>query len=438
MSQIKDIKEKRGAKLKELETLNTELTKTDLTTEVRSANQATFVTLTEEIEALTGSIEREEKFDQARLRMAGNMGGAPVVDSAKNEIAKSFSFARAAQIASNLIANDGFEKEMHQEAVIEARQFGQVVQGIGIPAKVLRSVGDPLQKRTGMNATTNADGAYAVPTLVPSLIEALWAQTFFDKVGIALAPGQQANYKFPKNSTAAASWATETATGGDLTPVIGSLTLAPKRLAGKIDISKQLLLENSIFSESYVQNQLIRSFVAALETASVSVATAASAPIGITVGTAAGNVLALGTNGVVPTYANLITLMGYVAAANANVGTKVAFLTTPGMNAKLQGIQKFATYGEAIVSGGQVNGVPIYNSGYVPSNTVKGSSGAICHTLIYGNFDEFMVMQWGGFDLTMDPFTQALSGNMRVVANSFFDMGLKHDTAFGLFTDGLI
>ena len=68
----------------------------------------------------------------------------------------------------------------------------------------------------------------------------------------------------------------------------------------------------------------------------------------------------------------------------------------------------------AIFENGTVDGTPVYIS-----NNMPGSIG-----LYYGDFSNLAIAQWGGIDLTVDPYTQAASGKIRLVINAFFDAKL--------------
>ena len=49
--------------------------------------------------------------------------------------------------------------------------------------------------------------------------------------------------------------------------------------------------------------------------------------------------------------------------------------------------------------------------------------------LYYGDFSNLAIAQWGGIDLTVDPYTQAASGKIRLVINAFFDAKLLRENA---------
>lgn len=50
--------------------------------------------------------------------------------------------------------------------------------------------------------------------------------------------------------------------------------------------------------------------------------------------------------------------------------------------------------------------------------------------VIYGNFADYVIGQWGGIDLTVDPYTQAASGKVRLVINAYFDAKPRRTESF--------
>jgi hypothetical protein len=73
----------------------------------------------------------------------------------------------------------------------------------------------------------------------------------------------------------------------------------------------------------------------------------------------------------------------------------------------------------------------------VPSTLTKGSS-SICHAIIYANWEELMIAQWGGIDLLVDPYTLGNKAMVRVIVNSYWDIALRHATSFAAIKDALV
>ena len=62
------------------------------------------------------------------------------------------------------------------------------------------------------------------------------------------------------------------------------------------------------------------------------------------------------------------------------------------------------------MEGNEVNGYPV-----LCTSAVAGKG------IVYGNFADLVIGQWGGIDLTVDPYTQAANGKVRLVINAYFD-----------------
>ena len=51
---------------------------------------------------------------------------------------------------------------------------------------------------------------------------------------------------------------------------------------------------------------------------------------------------------------------------------------------------------------------------------------------MFGNWFDYFVGQWGAIDMTVDPYTQANRGLVRIVVNSYWDMGKIQDESFSI------
>jgi hypothetical protein len=65
----------------------------------------------------------------------------------------------------------------------------------------------------------------------------------------------------------------------------------------------------------------------------------------------------------------------------------------------------------------------------------KGTASGVCSALIYGNFNDLKIGQWGGLDILVDEYTQATAGTVRVVANGYFDVLALRPQSFAAIKD---
>ena len=71
----------------------------------------------------------------------------------------------------------------------------------------------------------------------------------------------------------------------------------------------------------------------------------------------------------------------------------------------------------------------------VPSNLTKGSTSGTCSAILAGDFSKVALAQFGGMDMIIDPFSQAIGGKVRIVANTFWDCAITNPEAMGAILD---
>ena len=71
-----------------------------------------------------------------------------------------------------------------------------------------------------------------------------------------------------------------------------------------------------------------------------------------------------------------------------------------------------------------VNGYPIHFTNGCDSNSgVDGD-------FFFGDFSRFYIGMFGGVDILVDPYTQAATGQNRLVVNNYMDFGAANGSAF--------
>ena len=71
----------------------------------------------------------------------------------------------------------------------------------------------------------------------------------------------------------------------------------------------------------------------------------------------------------------------------------------------------------------------------VPSTLTKGTSSGVCHALIFGNWSELFIGEWGSLDVLVDPYSNSTTGATRI---SFFydvDVMVRHAESFTAIQD---
>lgn len=354
---------------------------------------------------------------------------------------KQFSFLRAINALANptnaaLQAAAGFEHEVSQEA---AKRAGRASRGIMIPVDVLREKRD-------LTVGTAADGGYLKATnlLSGSFIEMLRNRMMVRNLGATVLMDLVGDIAIPRQTGGAtAYWVPESGAPTETKQAFDQVPLAPKSVGAFTDISRKLLLQSSIDIEQFVRNDLATILALEIDRAAIHGSGASNQPTGIVATSGIGSV-AGGTNGAAPTFANVVALETAVSVANADIGT-LAYLTNAKVRGKLKTTEKApsATVGNFVWGNGnepgygELNGYRAAVSNQVSAALTKGTSAGVCSAIIYGNWADLLIGMWSGLDLTVDPYTGATSGTVRVVALQDVDVAVRHAESFSAMLDAL-
>lgn len=394
-----------------------------------------FDALQNEIETLSEDIRRAEIIERNRKDKA-----AAATKSPEEKLQERFSMGRAVQSLAKGNRLEGAEAEMHQEAEREAREAGVSVAGVALPSWMIRF---DAEKRTDWNVTTPADGGSTVQTNVQGLVEPLRPVSVLSQMGITVRSGLRGNLSFQTDTAGSGAWEGETDANANYSPAIGTVSSSPKRFGAVATLSKQLLAQSQDVMDAYVRRQLELTIGTAIDVTGIQ-GGGANQPTGI-IGNASVPVLSAGlasatgvnADGAALVWGDLTKMWGAVTAANANMQRRY-FLTTPGVFEKgsrtprqSSGVEGNFIFNEAM----RVYGHDVKLSTNVPSNLEKGSSGATLHAIVYGEFTELALHQWGGVDLVINPYTLAKSAQLEIVANVWVDWCITRPTSFVVIKD---
>ena len=355
------------------------------------------------IDKLAKDIEVVERQEKLNAEIAANVGSAPVQKTSETKEARSYSMFKAIKgmINNNL---DGVEKEMHEEAVNEARSQGIAINGLGIPASMLEQ-----------RAIVDQANSAIAPTNILSYADALREASVFDKVGATMLTGLSANTTIPVAAKTSVAWEGEndaTASGG---ANFSKVELSPVRCAAYVDISKQLLLQNDGV-EQVIMRDLGRAVANKLDAAIFGSSNVAGAPTAIatsgSIGTFTEAAFAAGSS----VASDMAEAQGVLAAAGGLNGN-LAYVCSP----ELMGQIKTGAQVDSILAAMQGNlalGYPVYFTDGV------GKSAGVSGDFLFGDFSRLFIGMFGGLDITVDPYTQAASGINRLVLNNYVDFGV--------------
>lgn len=444
MEKLVELKQERSALGVELTALKTKL---DAGTTWTEAERSRFAEIDQRLDAMAPEIEQLEKLEkrakeaaeeaQRKAQALVPIPGAPQDNAAERRELEKFSFARFVGSVGrdgSFVGEGSFEKEMLQEGSREASSRGINAKGLALPSRLLGAAPKNTAARAQTAGTAN-QGGYAVATEVADIVESLAPMMVLKELGAQMIGNLTANQSWPKAGAVTSSWATETGTISDTSSTFGQATLSPKRLGTVVHAAKQWLTQVAT-GEAAIRLEILKSIAQAVEAAAIE-GGGSNEPSGI-IDTISASVVG-GTNGLAPTWAHITSFPEKIGSANAMRGS-LAYLTNYKVMAKLQATEKASGNGwiwNDNAPQAPLNGFKCGLTSLVPSDLTKGTSSGVCSAIIFGNFNDLFLGEFGVLDLIVDPYKLAEQGLVRLIANTFWDVEILNAASFATMEDAL-
>lgn len=379
----------------------------------------------QEVEDFEKQIETAEKNEAREDRIAamtarsvgtgfhGN-GDATAEEREVNAMKQRFSISKAIRTAAAGEAQTGLEAELNQEAQKEARslnlQFNTTDRSFSIPASMVRATHQTVTEDSG------DFGGVLVPTDV-RMVESFIPRLILEDAGATFLSGLSGNVALPKAADFAYNWLNETEAITLVASEIEGPILKPKRAGAGVAISNQLLMQSSVSVDTMIYNKLRTAAKLALEKAAIN-GDGVKAPLGLL--NTPGILTAAATVGADATWEDIVELWGLIEAADAGIGT---FALNAKLAASLRTIAKDAGSGRFLMENLTIDGAKTIISNII--QTLAGNE-----TLIYGNFNEMFIGQWGGVNFVAVDDPEKAS--VKIISNMWADVAIANPTAFAV------
>lgn len=250
-----------------------------------------------------------------------------------------------------------------------------------------------------------------VETEVQGILEPLYAKSVLSELGVKWYTGvPMGDISVPVMGAGNVGWADEIAAAGASTNSFTNVVLNPKRLTAYVDVSKKLLAQDTIGTENAIRRDIVSAINDKLEaTIFGDGAKTDSQPAGIFNGITLSDAT---------TFAKVCELEASVE--DNNVYGDMKYLLSTGAKADLRSMAKSTKNTQLVMEGGMIDGVPA-----ITTSNVK-TAGAY----VYGDFSNLAVASWGDIDITVDEYSQAINGCVRLVVNAYFDAKILRNGAF--------
>ena len=299
--------------------------------------------------------------------------------------------------------------------------------GIVVPVNV--------ERRAAFTAATEAATGVVIDEEQQEMLLPLQSALVLSRAGARFMTGLQGNIYWPEFSGANVFWEAENASAKDGAGAFSKGDLfKPLRLTAYVDISKQLLVQENASVEAYIRQAIAVAIAQKIEQTAfskeTSVANTPDGMFGTLDSTIKGDM----------TWAQIVAMETNADVQNALFGN-LSYILHPALVGKAKTKVKDASgAGGFIFTGngdGQLNGYRALRTNNLPKGLrgtpAAGEQEAIPgdeYGIVFGNWADYFIGQWGGIELLVDPYTQALKGTVRLITNSYWNMGFIRKESF--------
>ena len=247
--------------------------------------------------------------------------------------------------------------------------------------------------------TVDVEGDDVVATDLFDIVKPIQNRNVMAQAGAKFITGLVGDVQYPVMSKSAVTWEGETATAKAGEPTFTNVKLTPKRLTAVVALSKQMLAQDSVGVENAVREEIINAVNAKLESTILgSAAGSNTQPAG----------LLNGTPTTITDFAGICDLEAGLDGVEGYGEPK--YIVSPKAKAALRGMAKGTKSTQLVFEDGEIDGTQAFCTAHLADKN-----------LVYGDFGQYVIAQWGAIDITVDNVTLAAEGQVRLVVNCYFD-----------------
>lgn len=254
----------------------------------------------------------------------------------------------------------------------------------------------------GISAGTATKGQEAVAEDVLDILPVLRDNNILSE--FTWLTGLTGDVSIPTYTGSSAKWEGETVEDTtDAAGTMGEVKFSPKRLTATLAISKQFLIQDSAKAEEMLRNDIVNAITDKLQKSILGDGDGTTGVKGLFHG------VSIDTAAI--KFADIVNLEAIVEGNNIAEGK---YIVSPSAKATLRTTSKDSGSGRFIMDGGEIEGKQVLSTNAVHAEA--GNKG-----VLYGDLREYVIAQWGAIDLTVDPYSLASAGQIKLVVNAYFD-----------------
>lgn len=270
-----------------------------------------------------------------------------------------------------------------------------------------------------LNVAAAGSGGHLVGTHNVGFIDILRNTAVLYRMGARRLTGLRDNITIPKQTVSATTtWlSSETAQISETTPTFVQIAMSPKTVGGYCEISRLLMLQSNPAAEGLVSADLAQVVALDIDLKGLNGSGASGQPTGILNTAGIGSVTGTSLD-----YADIVEFQTDIFGGNA-LTPNCGYVTTGAVAGLLKSRVKFSSTASPIWEGrldeAMVDGYRAMSSNQIPSAT-----------MIFGDFGQVIVAEWGVLEVEVNPFADFKAGIIGVRAIASIDIAVRYPTAF--------
>ena len=375
-------------------------------------------------EAIRNGWSRDKfvEFIMDRMASAHTDTTATHIGLSKTEI-KRYSLSRAV-VAASTGKWDAAGFELECSRAVE-KLTGQTAQGFLLP-------NDLFQRDLVVGTATSAGNLVPTEFRGDLFVDVLRNNLVASRLGVRMLTGLTGNVDIPRKATASVIGSvTEIGSASQSDITTAKLTLSPKRMSAYTVASLRALQQSGLALDPLLRDDLLQGVAVQIENGYINGTGTDPQMQGLRYATGIGTVAA-GSNGGTVTWGNIVGLESACANANAEPDRLSGYLTNTKQRGNLKQVQMGTNLPFIWANGDTpVNGYRVGITNNVPSNLTKGTATTICSAAFFSSdWSMSVIGLFGAPDVTVDPYTKADTGEVKITINAFADSGVRQPGAF--------
>lgn len=260
--------------------------------------------------------------------------------------------------------------------------------------------------------TVQSEGEDLVQTDVYNILEPLRAKLALVNAGAHFMSNLKGDVQLPIMTSGNIAWAGETADASDAAGSFSNIVMSPKRLTGYVEVSLQLLQQDTVGAEEAIRSDLVNAIAQKIESTVLgNAAGSATQPAGLAYNT---------SYTTIADYGDLCDLEAELE--EDNVYGDMHYVVSPKAKAALRSMIRGTNNTGMVMEGNEVDGVPATCTSNVPAKS-----------FYYGDFSKLYVGTWS--DIILDVVRDSASlkkGCVTLVVNMYVDAKLTRPEAIAV------